>query len=113
MILDGQFSADIIVVDGYDFNKISEDEFSSFKKFAEEQGIEIWFSATMHRDGLTLENGTPEFLHRFSKDIAILIMLEPKENLVHLKLVKDHEISPADDLHLKLDPQILLIAEET
>ena len=113
MIFDGQFSADIIVVDGYDFNKISEDEFSSFKKFAEEQGIEIWFSATMHRDGLTLENGTPEFLYRFSKDIAILIMLEPKENLVHLKLVKDHELSPADDLHLKLDPQILLIAEET
>lgn len=113
MIQDGHFSADIIVVDGYDFSKISEEEFGSFKKFAEELNIEIWFSATLHRDGKILENGIPSLLSKFSGDIAILIMLEPKDNLIHLKLIKDHEISPTDDLHLKLDPQILLIAEET
>ena len=46
------------------------------------------------------------------EDIAILILLEPREDYIHLKLVKDHEITTSEDLHLKLDPQILLIAEK-
>lgn len=112
MVKDGNFSADVIIIDGFDFTKITAEEFNSFKVFAEEMEIELWFSATLHREGQTYENGIPSNLSKFIEDIAILILLDPKEDHIHLKLVKDHEILPNDDLHLKLDPQILLIAEE-
>lgn len=113
MVRDGHFSADLIIVDGYNFGKVTEEEFKSFKKFAEELGIEIWFSATLLKEGQTFDqNGVPSSLTDFAEDISILILLEPQDSFVHLKLIKDHEISPVYDLHLKLDPQILLIAEE-
>ncbi|NLD98894.1 MAG: hypothetical protein GX640_03390, partial [Fibrobacter sp.] len=111
MVKDGNFSADLIVIDGYDFNRVSVAEFSAFKVLAEELGIEIWFSATLHRDS-SYKNGIPSLLSPILEDIAILILLEPREDYIHLKLVKDHEITPSEDLHLKLDPQILLIAEK-
>lgn len=113
MVKDGHFSADLIIVDGYNFTKVTEEEFKSFKNFAEELGIEIWFSATLPKEGQTFDpNGIPSLLTKFAGDISILIFLEPQDSFVHLKLLKDHEISPVFDLHLKLDPQILLIAEE-
>jgi hypothetical protein len=55
----------------------------------------------------------PLFLNGYLRDIAVLINLEPIGNYMHLRLIKDHEIVPMSDLHLKLDPHILLIAEET
>ena len=39
MILDGNFTADLIIIDGYDFSKVSAEEFSSFKRFAQDMGI--------------------------------------------------------------------------
>lgn len=111
MIKEGNFSADLVVVDGFDFSSISTEEFSGFKKLAEEMGMEMWFSATLHRDS-SFVNGIPSVLAPIMNQLAIIIMLEPREGLIHLKLLKDHESTPAEDLHLKLDPQILLIAEE-
>ncbi|MDG5815485.1 hypothetical protein QA601_10370 [Chitinispirillales bacterium ANBcel5] len=114
LVKDGHFSADMIIVDGFDFSKSSPEEFQVFKNLAEELNIEVWFSATVRRDdNKTDENGIPLILKSFQDNIAILIQMEPHDTHVHLHLIKDHDIIPAkDDLHLKLDPQTLLIAEE-
>ncbi|MFP4014382.1 MAG: hypothetical protein ACLFVQ_09880 [Chitinispirillaceae bacterium] len=114
MIKDGHFIADVVIVDGYDLSRSNAEEFAQFKKFAEELQIEVWFSTTIHRDDPNKDdNGVPLMLTPYLKDIAILILMEPRENHIHLHLVKDHDVFPApDSLHLKLDPQIMLIAEE-
>ncbi len=111
MIQEGNFSADLVIVDGYDFSSVSDEEFSGFKKLAEEMGIEIWFSASLHRDS-SFVNDIPTVLTPVMSHLAVIIMLEPREGHIQLKLVKDHETTLSKDLHLKLDPQILLIAEE-
>lgn len=112
MIKDGNFKADCVIIDGFDFTKVSEAEFSVFKKIAEELNIEIWFSATLQKEGQTFDaKGIPSMLSKNIKDIAVVISLEPKEDHVYLRLIKDHD-APAGDTHLKLDPQILLIAED-
>ena len=46
------------------------------------------------------------------EDIAILICLQPRGDVTHLSLAKDHDATMVNDMHLKLDPRILLIAEE-
>ncbi len=114
MIQDGHFEADVVIVDGYDFSRSSTEQFSEFKKFAEELQIEVWFSATLHRDDPSRDDkGVPMLLSPYMADTAILILMEPHESFIHLHLVKDHEIFPApDSLQLKLDPHIMLIAEE-
>jgi hypothetical protein len=112
MIKDGNFTADLIVVDGYNFNKASIEDFAVFKELSRELGLEIWFSATVEKDDILEDNGIPSFLTKFLESIAIVICLVPKGEYIHLNLVKDHEIMHTSDMHLKLDPQILLIAEE-
>jgi hypothetical protein len=114
MIRDANFNANAVFVDGYDFSKSTVDEFASFKRFAQEAGLEIWFSASTRKDTVMVgKSDIPLFLNGYLRDIAVLINLEPIGNYMHLRLIKDHEIVPMSDLHLKLDPHILLIAEET
>lgn len=109
MINDGNFHADIVVIDGYDFEKVTPEDIRSFREFAQECGIEFWFSASLRENGTAM----PELFRKFGEDIAVFIELEACGKYIHLKLVKDHDSFPASDPHLKLDPQILLIAEET
>jgi len=113
MIQDGHFVADVIVIDGYDFAKSNTEEFAAFKKLAEDLQISLWFSATTHRDDPSKDaNGVPSLLSPYMDNTAILILMEPRAGYIHLHLVKDHEVFPApDSLQLKLDPQIMLIAE--
>jgi hypothetical protein len=112
-IIDGaQFHADIIVVDGYDLAISNSEEFSLFKQLAEELQVELWFSTTLHREDHSInEAGVPTAIESFMPSVAILIMLDPQDDYIHLTLVKDHDVAPNRDLHLKLDPQILLIAD--
>jgi hypothetical protein len=110
----GNFCVDTIVVDGYNFAKANTDDFLEFKRFADESGLEMWFSASLRENNESRgENGVPKLLAPFIKDIAILIHLEPKDDYVHLSLIKDHDAITNSDMHLKLDPHILLLAEET
>jgi hypothetical protein len=111
LIEKGNFSVETIVVDGYDFNKATVEEFGEFRRFARDNGFELWFSATLREDA-TDKNLVPRMLSPYMDDIAILICLEPRGDLIHLNLVKDHDAGMAADMHLKLDPHILLIAEE-
>ncbi|MCL2183485.1 MAG: hypothetical protein FWB85_08460 [Chitinispirillia bacterium] len=114
MISEGHFVADSVMMDGYDFSKSSPEEFAMFKKFAQDLQISVWFSATTHRDDPSKDaNGVPTMLTPYMADTSILILMIPMGSYVHLNLVKDHEVFPSpDSLHLKLDPQVMLIAEE-
>ncbi len=107
------FSVDTLVIDGYNFNKASPEDFREFKRLAQENNLELWFSASLKEDAThDVSRGIPDVLTPFIEDMAILISLEPKGDFVRFTLVKDHDAVLNSDLHLKLDPQILLIAEE-
>jgi hypothetical protein len=109
LIKDGNFNAEAVFVDGYDFALSGGGEFGSFKRFAEEAGLELWFSASVPKGSA---QPVPDILERHLSTMAVFIVLKPCGNYIHLKLVKDHEKVPVNDLHLRLDPHKLLIAEE-
>lgn len=112
MIKDGGFKADCIIVDGFDFSRASLNDLETLKHFAEELGLEIWFSASL-KDTVELdENGIPLLLKPFVKHFAIIILLQSEKGYVRLELKKDHDHMRLKDLHLRLDPKILLITEE-
>jgi hypothetical protein len=111
MIRDGHFGADLVVVDGYDFAKGSPDDIEEFRNFAREMNLEIWFSASLPLDE-EVPPGVPPLLARYSGIITLLVVLRPEGNHLRLELVKDHDFPVAGDLHLELDPKILLILQE-
>ena len=113
MIDDGGFRTDVIVVDTFDFAKAKPGDIELFRSFAEKAGVEVWISATLPAGPSTTdENGYPSLLSSVMDSVAVLVLLMPKEGFVHLELTKDHDTATTSDMHLKLDPKILLIARE-
>ena len=113
MMTDGDFAADVVVVDGYDFERGKPETLDAIRGFAQELDLEVWFSASIHRDDpRTDENGVPMLLAPFLNSIGVLITLHPEHDHIKLSLVKDHDTYVDEDLHLMLDPKSLLIARE-
>jgi KaiC/GvpD/RAD55 family RecA-like ATPase len=113
MIRDGHFAADLIIVDGYDFEKADRQELQAVKRFAAEMGLEVWFSVSLgHEEPRYTAAGIPELLSPVIDEFSILICLRVEARHVRLELVKDHDAPVAGSLHLELDPKSLLIAPE-
>jgi len=108
----GKFAAETIIVDGYNFIQSSPDDLKKFKDFAAKIGLEVWFSASLKGDDPLFDDlGLPHELKRYLDSIDVLITLHSVENLVQLRLVKDHDYPAPAELRLGLDPGTLLIAE--
>lgn len=113
LIGEGHFKADVIVVDGYNFEKGKPETLAAIREFAAELGLSVWFSASIHRDDPRVDDkGAPAILSPFMHHVSVLITLHPGETRTKLSLVKDHDNHVTDDMHLMLDPKSLLIAEE-
>ena len=101
----------MVIVDGYPFPVKSEDDFRQWKQLAEKHNLEIWFSATLHREDLALDqNGIPAPVNRFIELFSVIIMLHPESDYIDFKLLKDHDSQDLEKLRLMLDPKTLLIA---
>ncbi|MBN2410788.1 hypothetical protein JXQ31_03785 [candidate division KSB1 bacterium] len=105
------FTPQTIFVDGFPFEEATPEQLKEWQQFALDLNVEIWFSATMHRHNLQLdEKGIPAPVNRFTDLFSVIIVLDPKEDYIDFKLLKAHSFNNLDKLRLKLDPQTLLIA---
>jgi hypothetical protein len=112
MIGHGNFAADAIIIDGFDFTKSCSDDLDLFKNFAEKLGLEVWFSASLKgEEPLFNESGVPFLIEGCLGKLDVLITLRFEKDHVQLNLVKDHAFSSTKNLDLKLDPKTLLISE--
>jgi hypothetical protein len=113
MIQNACFKADCITVDGYDFYSGTPNNFEKIKAFALSQGLQFWFSASLQDNTTAGENSLlPAVLQNYEGLTAVIIVLHLEDDSIRLKLIKDHDTAPAEDLHLTLDPGTLLISDE-
>ncbi len=115
MIRDGNFAADTIIFDGYDFKKIALEDLERIREFASKSGLEIWFSVSLgeaETEQIYDRNGIPNLIKPFIDLIDVLITLRFVGKNVRFQAVKDRDESEPKDMHLMLDPKTLLIAEE-
>jgi hypothetical protein len=112
LIDNGGFAANTVVIDGYDFARSSVEELREFRSFAEMLGLELWFSATLPEGAGEEGKAVPEALRAVADELAVIICLKSTDGFIRLDLVKDHDASAVADMHLRLDPATLLIAEE-
>ena len=105
------FNPQIMIIDGYPFEKSTTEDLKEWKNFAQKTDTEIWFSATIHREHLDLdEEKVPAPVNGVKSFLDVIIMLEPKADHVHLSLLKDHKATKPGKLQLKLDPHSMLIS---
>lgn len=105
------FMPDLMIVDGRDFEQITLENLSDWKKFAKNQDASIWFAAILHREDLQLDDrGIPAPVNKFTDLFDVIIMLEPHHDYIDMKLLKEHDNQDLDNLRLKLDPITLLIS---
>ncbi|MGA1869016.1 MAG: hypothetical protein ACMUJM_10760 [bacterium] len=108
--IQGQFTPNLIIVDGFNFDNASRSYIQAFKKIAEEFNLEIWFSARTHRENTIFdEHNIPEPYNIFQELVSVIVFLSPIKDAVFLKLLKDHNNPNVSNLHMKLDPQSLLV----
>jgi hypothetical protein len=104
------FSPGALIVDGLDFAKSPRQVFEGLKEIAQTLQVEIWFSALTHREITeTNERGIPYPCHLVDDLFSLVLLLEPAPSALLLKLLKDHDRSPAADFHLRLDPNTFLV----
>ena len=103
--------ANTLIVDGFQFENAKEEELAAWKSLAEEKHLAIWFSATLHRENLELDNkGIPAPVNKFSSLFEVIIMLKPVSDYIEFDLLKSHKDSKKNRLALKLDPKTMLIS---
>lgn len=115
MIKDGNFAADTVIFDGYDFEKIVPADLERIRRFAAESDLEIWFSVSLgegESDEVFDEKGAPNITKDFIDFIDVLITLRFVGNHIQFQAIKDRDQTEPREMHLKLDPKTLLIVEE-
>jgi hypothetical protein len=96
----------LVIIDGADFDSAEREGFEDFKALAEELAAEIWLSAQC-KDELPVT--IPESIARLDDLVSVIVALEPGEDAVALRALKDHDSPDASDLHVALDPRTLLL----
>ena len=105
------FKPHCLIVDRFPFDTATPEQVKPWKEYAAQHQCEIWFSATLHREALQLDaSNIPAPVNSFKDLFSVIIMLDPMEGYVDLKLLKDHDTEDLERLRLKLDPHTLLIA---
>jgi hypothetical protein len=106
----GKFAVNTLIIDGYDFSRETIDSIRQIRAFALELGLSIWASVSVPPEEEC--GGIPASIAPIATECAIVICLKGMDPYIKLALVKDHDSQEVKDLHLMLDPKILLIARE-
>jgi hypothetical protein len=94
----------LVVIEGLDLDAAGPDDVGELKALASELSVEVWLSATSHRDAQM-----PESVERMLDRFSVVLALEPDSEVVRLRALKDHENPDVSDLHVALDPKSLLL----
>ena len=83
-----------------------EGDFEDFKALAGELAAEIWLSAQCRDESPV---SIPDSIARLDDLVSVIVALDPGEDTVALRALKDHDNPDASDLRVALDPRTLLL----
>jgi hypothetical protein len=112
LIVEGGFAAEAIIVDGFDFSRMERERLEKIRAFAQELGIEFWYSCTLKGEGPGCDKrNIPLLINDYMDLIEVVIVLEARADHIELSVSKDRDTYNPESLALKLDPKTLLILE--
>lgn len=103
---------DLILIDGFDWQRDATDDLIRLRKLAADQGAQLWMSATISRaPGAESSESLPAPLGRFASLVDVVLRLKGADGTVHLTLLKDRENVTPEPIALDLDPTTLLLVK--
>ena len=102
------FSPQMIIVDGFPFDKSVHPSLSELKTLMGNYQIPAWFTIRTHRHEENGPDGIPTQLAQISELFEIAIQLLPVGKEIHVKVTKGAE-SFSEQIDLRLDPSTMLI----
>jgi hypothetical protein len=112
MIVEGGFSAEAIIIDGFDFSRADRERIANVKAFAQELGLAVWYSCTIKDKGPQYDKeNIPLLLKDFIDLVDVVIVLNPRPDHIELSVSKDRNTRDTKSLAMRLDPKSLLILE--
>ncbi|MCC6526050.1 MAG: hypothetical protein IT373_25610 [Polyangiaceae bacterium] len=112
------FAPDLIVIDGFDFEHATVEAVDSLGALAKELGAELWLSsksrdADQHApvSAVASPASVPQPLRRFFAHVNVIVWLHAEEQLVRLRLLKDHDAGELAELNLRLEPRTMRIVD--
>jgi len=107
-----EFAPSVILIDGFPWGSNSYEEnlaaLKSFKLHAKSAGAQLWMSAQTHRDTSgTHPTAMPEPCNQYTATLDVAMFLEPSENDISIRLLKDREIPAPSDTPIRLKPDTL------
>jgi hypothetical protein len=96
----------LVILENFDAARGTRDELLDLKALAQELGAGIWLSAACGGERV---DGLPGALAKSRDAFGVILALEPENDGVALRALKDHENPDASALRVALDPRTLLL----
>jgi hypothetical protein len=105
-----QFNPDVLIIDGFDLVSGGCDAVKTMSALAKELNAELWISAKT--TDVPTGSKLPAPLDALSEFISVVVFLAPEQDVVRLRLLKDHENTSLSELALRLDLPTMRVVDE-
>lgn len=96
----------LIIIEGLDFDAAVREDVLDIKELAGELAAEVWFSVSSNDERI---ESIPTGIARVEDLVSVVLALEPGDDAVLLRALKDHDNADLSELHVALDPRTLLL----
>ncbi|MFP8878260.1 MAG: hypothetical protein AAEJ52_13055 [Myxococcota bacterium] len=96
----------LIIIEGLDFDAAVREDILDIKELAGELAAEVWFSVSSNDERI---ESIPTGIARVEDLVSVVLALEPGDDAVLLRALKDHDNADLSELHVALDPRTLLL----
>jgi hypothetical protein len=113
LIREGDFKAESLIVDGFDFTRGTHEHFAAVKEFAKELGLSVWYSCNVKGKN-SPKQGIPSLIKDYVDLLDVVMVLDPQQDYIALSVSKDRDAYfsvHSETAALRLDPRTLLILE--
>jgi len=111
------FQPATILIDGYPWTRYSAADnaaaLAAFKAHARSLGAELWMSGSTHLERRDGGHQLPGPYDAYAHLIDVAIYLDPREDLVDVRLLKDHDAATPPPTRLTLHPDTLRLHADT
>jgi hypothetical protein len=103
---DATASPSLVVIEGFDFEATPRQDFVDLNALAGEIAAEVWLSATSDYEQISQ---VPPAVEQIDDLVSVVLALEPGDDAVLLRALKDHDNPDLSELHVALDPRTMLL----
>jgi len=104
------FSPDVVILDRLDTDELKPETIEGLRVIAGEVGAELWMAFRTHRDDPKPDPGhLPVGARDFEDCVDLAFSLDPHNNRIRLRVIKDQDQVVDKDLNILLNPKTLLL----